>query len=285
MKKTLFSNSLALSKFLKKIYGDRLNTDSFAALVGIIDGTLDLKKINIIYNGGKSLIVSAKTNSKDVLDQLLPILTCIMGNVEPICSYDLKRTKNEDTISTIEWDIVNPEKRIREIVNDMMFYGEMELCNLRLYDDKNVDDYLDNNEEQNQRIYGLDPGCIKDVSIINNLSEINLYFMINAMEQYIRKCKYDMFLDRIPKIDLTEEQYALEYMVYQTTKYGVELDDPTVNKHIIPTDSYRLWFDFYSNYFKNIFTNESFNSFWQIQNNGLGSSMFELEKKLQKVKK
>ena len=144
---------------------------------------------------------------------------------------------------------------------------------------------VDNNEEQNQRIYGLDPGCIKDVSIINNLSEINLYFMINAMEQYIRRCKYDMFLDRIPKIDLTEEQYALEYMVYQTTKYGVELDDPTVNKHIIPTDSYRLWFDFYSNYFKNIFTNESFNSFWQIQNNGLGSSMFVLEKKLQKVKK
>lgn len=120
-----------------------------------------------------------------MLDQLLPILTCIMGNVEPICSYDLKRTKNEDTISTIEWDIVNPEKRIREIVNDMMFYGEMELCNLRLYDDKNVDDYLDNNEEQNLRIYRLDPGCIKDVSIINNLSEINLYFMINAMEQYI----------------------------------------------------------------------------------------------------
>lgn len=48
MKKTLFSNSLALSKFLKKIYGDRLNTDSFAALAGIIDGTLDLKKL-ILY--------------------------------------------------------------------------------------------------------------------------------------------------------------------------------------------------------------------------------------------
>ena len=32
--------------------------------------------------------------------------------------HDLKRTKNEDTISTIEWDIVNPEKRIREIVFD-----------------------------------------------------------------------------------------------------------------------------------------------------------------------
>ena len=48
MNKTLFSNSLALSKFLKKIYGDRLNTDSFAALAGIIDGTLDLKKL-ILY--------------------------------------------------------------------------------------------------------------------------------------------------------------------------------------------------------------------------------------------
>ena len=45
------------------------------------------------------------------------------------------------------------------------------------------------------------------------------------MGAHIWRCRHDMAHGRIPEIDLTEEQYALEYMVYQTTKFGVELPD------------------------------------------------------------
>ncbi len=79
---------------------------------------------------------------------------------------------------------------------------------------------------------------------INNLSEVDLYFNIDAMGEYTWRCCYDMTHERIPKIDLTEDQYALEYMAYQTTKFGVELSEPTINKHITVTPSYNSWYGF-----------------------------------------
>ena len=126
----------------------------------------------------------------------------------------------------------------------------------------------------NAKIYGIYPGSIKDVETINNLNEVDLYFAIDAMGGHIWSCRHNMAHGRIPEIDLTEEQYALEYMVYQTTKFGVELPAPEIDKHINSTPSYWAWFRFYDNHFKNFLTNEQWQAFQKARSNGKDTSAF-----------
>lgn len=300
MSKTLISNSYELNEFLEKKYGERLNTDSFAAMMGSVRGTLDSKKINITFKGNEYLLISTASNSKEVLDELLPVLTEVMGNTQPICSYDLQSSglEEKDATPTIEWDVVAPENRIKEIVNGRAFSDGVKILNLKLYNGKEVSDYLESEQEKedrikNARIYGIDPGSISDVEEINNLSEIDLYFAIDAMGGHIWRCKHDMAHGRIPEIDLTEEQYALEYMVYQTTKFGVELPAPEIDKHVTATPSYNAWYKFYSSHFKDVLTDEQWNAFQQAQRNGQDTSAFMpsghwtdlLEKPVQKTLK
>lgn len=157
--------------------------------------------------------------------------------------YKVQEMKKKDAMPTIEWDVKAPEDRIKEIVNGRAFSDGTKILNLRLYNGKGTSDYLESEQEKadrikNARIYGIDPGSIQDVEKINNLSEVDLYFMIDTMGGHIWRCKHDMAHGRIPEIDLTEEQYALEYMAYQTTKFGVELPIPEIDKHITATPSY-----------------------------------------------
>jgi len=98
--------------------------------------------------------------------------------------------------------------------------------------------------------------------------------MIDSLGGHIWRCKHDMAHDRIPKFDLTEEEYALEYMVYQTTKFGVELEEPTIDNHVIATPSYKAWYKFYDNHFKNILTDIEWNEFQRAQQKGLDTTVF-----------
>ena len=115
--------------------------------------------------------------------------------------------------------------------------------------------------ENKKRIYGLDPGSIKNTDQINKLSEIDLYFVIDALGYHIWSCNHQMSHNRIPKIDLTEEQYALEYLVYQTRKFGVEIPDAEEGKHVERTQSYDAWFRFFNNHFNNVLTDKQFKEF------------------------
>ena len=280
MTKTLVSNAHQLDVLLKKKYGERLNTEPFATLMGRVEGTLDSKKFLISFEENKYLLISANSNSRDVLDELLPLLTEVMESEKPICSYDLQNEgmEEKDAMPTIEWDVVAPEKRIKEIVNGRAF-TDSKVHNLKLYNSKKVEDYLESEQEKedrikNARISGIDPGSIKDVEAINNLSEVDLYFNIDALGGHIWRCRHDMAHGRIPEIDLTEEQYALEYMVYQTTKFGVELPKPTIDKHITVTPSYNAWYSFYSNHFKKVLTDEQWNAFQEAKKTGQDTSAF-----------
>lgn len=122
--------------------------------------------------------------------------------------------------------------------------------------------------ENKKRIYGLDPGSIENLEQINNLSELDLYFAIDGLGYHIWYCNHAMAHDRIPKVDLTEEQYALEYLVYQTRKFGVELPDAKEGKHIERTQSYDAWYRFYHNHFYNFLTKKQFEEFQYRKLNG-----------------
>ena len=279
MRKNVASNANELNEILKQKYRERIITDPLSTLKGKVEGTLDSEPFIITFSGNEYLLISSY--SKKILNNLLPTLTEVMGNVGPICSYDLQSQGLEEkqAMPTIEWDIIEPEKRIKEVVNGRAFGIEDKIHNLKLFNNKKISDYLESQEEKEKRtkttrIYGKDPGSIQDVERIINLSEVELFLAIDGLGGHIWQCNHDMAHGRIPKIDLTEEQFALEFLVYQTTKFGVELAEPEIDKHILPTPSYQAWYNFYSNHFKNVLTDEEWNTFMQALNNGQDTSAF-----------
>ena len=245
---------------LQKKYKERINISRPKNAMYTIEGTLDSKPIKISYfNYVDCLLASTTLDYKEVLDELIPVLTKAMNNYEPICSYDRlkKGEKTETAEPTIEWDIKNRKERLTELINGKGFV-DYDTLNLKI----------------NEPTYGIYPGIIKDPGRINNLGEVELYFAIDHLGGYIWQCNHDMADGRMPEIDLLEEQYALEYLVYQTTKFGVELPKPEKGKHITPTPSYWAWFRFYDNHFKNVLTKEQWDAFLKAQDNNKDTSEF-----------
>lgn len=281
MIKIIVPNSYMLYRLLVEKYKERFVADSFIAMMGRVEGTLDSKNVSITFDGEQYLLISTSSQTREVLDELLPVLKEVMGNNEPICSYDLQSEgmEEKDSMPTIEWDVKDPEGRLKDIVNGRAFSENAKIHNLKLYGSKKVEDYLESEQEKeerikNARIYGIYPGSIQNVEEINNLSEVDLYLTIDALGAHIWRCQHEMAHGRIPKIDLTEEQYALEYMVYQTRKFGVELPEPTIDKHISATPSYIAWYEFYSNHFKNVLTDEEWDAFQKARAAEKDTSVF-----------
>lgn len=71
-----------------------------------------------------------------------------------------------------------------------------------------------------------------------------------------------------------EERICIRIYGLSNKKFVVELEEPTIDKHITPTPSYRAWFQFYDNHFKNVLTNEQWNAFQQAQKDGQDTSAF-----------
>lgn len=129
-------------------------------------------------------------------------------------------------------------------------------------------------ENKEHKIYGIYPDNIQNVNEVNNFDEVSLYLTIDSLNTYIKKCEIDIENGDMPFIDLSEEKYALEYLIYQTTKFGVILPTPSYDKHIIITDSFNNWFNFYNNHFKNVLTKDEWNSFLMKRENGQDTSMY-----------
>lgn len=110
------------------------------------------------------------------------------------------------------------ESRKKEIVNSRAYSDKSKLLDLTLFGGRKVESYVEDEKATaeriaNARIYGIDQGSIKDVEPFKTIDEIDLYFNIDAMGGHIWYCRHEMSHGRIPKVDLTEEQYVLEYMV------------------------------------------------------------------------
>lgn len=272
MKQTMVASAYELNELLTKKYGEDLQTDPLRALTGSVAGSFKGAKINITFGKNEYLLISTDSNNANVLEELKPVLREVMGSEEPICSYDLQSEglEEEQSMPTLEWDIKDPENRIKEVVNGRAFSDGAKLRDLTLYGGRTLENYVEDEKAKeeriaNARIYGIDSGSIKDTKPFETMEELDLYFNIDAMGGHIWRCKHDMSHGRIPEIDLIEEQYALEYMVYQTTRFGVELSNPQIDKHITPTASYQAWFRFYDNYFKNELSDEQWRAFQQAR--------------------
>ncbi len=133
-------------------FGDRFVGEEMKIYEGAVYGKIDSKEFffrpfltedGII--GGLALSAVSKEDS-NVLNDLIPVLTKIMNGNEPICTFDLEASFkiNDSIISSItktlpiiEWDIVDPEKRIADIKAGKTLTADEKINNLCIYNRKN----------------------------------------------------------------------------------------------------------------------------------------------------
>lgn len=129
------------------------------------------------------------------------------------------------------------------------------------------------NEEKQFGKY--DGGILKDPSCVTTCTEQDLYFYINSFGGMIWRLNHDMAHGRIEKtIDLMPYQYALEYCVMHTPRFGVKIDEPKEGEHVIASDSYWAWYRWWDEYFQRTLTNEEYDEYLRKVKNGEDISQF-----------
>ena len=120
-----------------------------------------------------------------------------------------------------------------------------------------------------------DGGILKDPSCVTTCTEQELYFYINTFGGMIWRLNHDMADGRIEeRLDLTPYQYALEYCVMHTPRFGVKIDEPKEGEHVKATDSYWAWFRWWDKYFQRTLTNEEYEDYQRKADNGEDISQF-----------
>lgn len=212
-----------------------------------VAGTINSESFSITVQRDSYLLVSAK--KMDLVESMKAVLSEYMEN-EPICQY--QQTINDMPLATMEWDIQNPKNRIEEIVNGSALKHKAE--NLMLFG-YNLEDFT--NEEarkkfqeketeriKNARIFGIDTGCFNPEEV-EKYSECELFCNIESLGYYLWWQRHEESHERVEHVDLTEQEFGISYLVNQTRKYGVELAEPQVDKHLSPTESYQKWYGFW----------------------------------------
>lgn len=120
-----------------------------------------------------------------------------------------------------------------------------------------------------------DGGILKDPSYVATCKEQELYFYINSLGGIIWRLRHDMADGRIKEnLDLMPYQYAIEYCIMHTPRFGVKINEPEEGEHVKATDSYWAWFRWWDEYFQRTLTDEEYKDYQQRLNNGEDISKF-----------
>ncbi len=279
MSKTLVSSAYDLDLLLHSELGKELESESFATLFGGVDGSYKGKPFYISFKKNEYLLLSYENDGKEVLKEMYPILSCAMGE-PPICSYDLQ-SENEDekeAQANIEWDIKDPEKRISDIVNGRVLSEGNKVHNLILFGERRIEDYIEDEKAKaerlaNARIYGINPGNLPYPEKVVAASEAELFLTINTYRTTMSMMNHATKRDEEP-VDLTEYDYALDFCVYQTRKFGVELPDAEIDKRVTRTSSFVSWAIFWDNHFSNNLNEKEKAAYSQARKKGEDVSAF-----------
>jgi len=75
-------------------------------------------------------------------------------------------------------------------------------------------------------------------------------------------------------VSLEKEQYAIEYCVMQTRRFGVDIPDPKDGEHVERTPSYNAWFKWWDSYFQDELGREEFEEYLLLKHEGKDVSHF-----------
>ena len=100
---------------------------------------------------------------------------------------------------------------------------------------------------QATNIYGLYQGSLNKEILkrINQISELDLWLLIYSAESEIFWRNNENRMFEIDQKEMEEAQYGLEYLIYQTKKFGVELNEPKEYEHIEKSDSFLSWYQYW----------------------------------------
>lgn len=124
-----------------------------------------------------------------------------------------------------------------------------------------------------EKIYGVYPGSFQMSGFVDSLNEVDLYLQIDALQENIY-WKYNMASAAHTEFNSTEDDYALEYLIYKTKKFGTKIPDPKKGEHIKITEEYERWYEYYENHFKRNLTENEWNEFLRRKHNNEDVSEF-----------
>jgi hypothetical protein len=137
-----------------------------------------------------------------------------------------------------------------------------------------------NNKIGENKIFGLYPGLLKIPENINICSQLELFFIIDGLSfsldsaMHTHNC-YDIVGSSTLSDYIDELQYALEFCIYQTKKFGVDIPDPKAGEHIELTSSYMAWLNCWDNYAKHELSDSKFGEYIRKKRDGEDISMFK----------
>ena len=123
------------------------------------------------------------------------------------------------------------------------------------------------------KIYGVYSGNIENLEEIEKLSEVELFLAISSLDNYILTYKRIQAYNMTRGLDITEDEYALEYLINKTKKFGVELEKDKMGR-VIKKGDYASWYEYFANYFGKVLSKEEFKKFIDLKSKGYNVSKY-----------
>lgn len=118
---------------------------------------------------------------------------------------------------------------------------------------------------EEKKKYGVYTGILTDEGVekAKNGTEFDLYSQINGLGAFIWRMNHDLADGRLETSEgiiksLEEAQYSIEFSVLQTKRFGVDVEEPKDDGHVVATKSYKNWFDWWDTYIQRQLTNEEY---------------------------
>ncbi len=226
------------------------------------------------------------------LRTLCEICTTFMGQ-PAICQYE----EDDPERLTIEWDVCNPEQRLRDVANQGGNFAKMKIKNVKFLGKYQLSDFEDatlqqKNAEQeaerikNARILGVDPGGL-DVEAIEKMPEWELFLLYYSITLQAWRLDHDSKRDysrgHIEKSEfatmqqsVAELSYPINYLLYFISKkIGVQVPEPKVDQPIQPDrEQFMKWYRFYDHHFMHEMSDEEYARFEAKRKQGEDISEF-----------
>ena len=124
-----------------------------------------------------------------------------------------------------------------------------------------------------QKISGVYPGNLRNPDEVKNMNEVDLFLLIDYYIDYIAREAHIVNTFHI-NIDLSELVYALDYLVYHTKKFGIDIKNPIAGEHIEPSEDFYVWYNFYKNHFEETLAPEVYDDFITLYYQGADVSYY-----------
>lgn len=103
-----------------------------------------------------------------------------------------------------------------------------------------------------EKKFGLYPGALskRDIKKIEAGDESTLFIEIRKINSFLRLMTHGV--ESFSNNEITEMQYAFEYCILKTKKYGVEVENPKDSEHVKITTSFQKWYEWWDNIYSKV---------------------------------